>query len=160
MQVNPTPSITSNPTKENKTNQYQLETDGFGQDAFMKLLLAQLKNQDPLKPMEDKEFIAQLAQFNSLNQLTEMNKTLGELMTAQMLSQGSALIGKTVTGVSDSGGVISGLVSGLKIVGDKVTLDVNGQNMPLDTVNSVELNRSISNDQQNQSTYSPNSTSQ
>lgn len=158
MQVNATSSITSSSTAENKTNQHQLETDGFGQDAFMKLLLAQLKNQDPLKPMEDKEFIAQLAQFNSLNQLTQMNKTLGELMTAQTLSQGSALIGKTVTGVSDSGGVISGLVSGLKIVGDKVTLDVNGQNVPLDTVNSVELDGSINNGQQSQSAYSPNST--
>ena len=159
MQVNATSSIPSS-TGENKTNQYQLETDGFGQDAFMKLLLAQLQNQDPLKPMEDKEFIAQLAQFNSLNQLTQMNETLGELMTAQTLSQGSALIGKTVTGVSDSGGLISGLVSGLNIVGDKVTLDVNGQSVPLDTIHSVELVGSIDNDQQNQSAYSSNSTSQ
>lgn len=158
MQVNSIPSTSPNPIGENKSNQYQLETDGFGQDAFMKLLLAQLQNQDPLKPMEDKEFIAQLAQFNSLNQLTQINKTLGELMTAQTLSQGSALIGKTVTGVSGSGGLISGVVSGLKIVNDKVTLDVNGQNVPLDTVNSVELDRSINDDQQNQSTYSSNPT--
>jgi flagellar basal-body rod modification protein FlgD len=46
----------------------------LGQDAFLQLLLAQLQNQDPLSPMEDKDFIAQLAQFNSLNQLTEMSQ--------------------------------------------------------------------------------------
>ena len=159
MQVSSTPSVSSNPIQENKSNQYDLETDGFGQDAFMKLLLAQLQNQDPLKPMEDKEFIAQLAQFNSLNQLTQMNTTLDELMTAQTLSQGSSLIGKAVTGLSGNGGAISGIVSGLKIVNDKVVLDVDGQSVPLDTVNSVELDRSINNDQQNQFTYTPNSAS-
>ncbi|MCB0209416.1 MAG: flagellar hook capping protein [Anaerolineae bacterium] len=157
MQVDSTSPISSKPVGENKSNQYELEADGFGQDAFMKLLLAQLKNQDPLKPMEDKEFIAQLAQFNSLNQLSQINTTLGELMTAQTLSQGSALIGKTVTGLSDSNGAISGIVSGLKIVNDKVFLDVDGQSIPLDMVNSIELDRSINNDQQNQSTYTPNS---
>ena len=44
-------------------------SDGLGQDAFLKLLVAQLKNQDPFKPMEDRDFVAQLAQLNSLNQL-------------------------------------------------------------------------------------------
>jgi flagellar basal-body rod modification protein FlgD len=131
-----------NPTAsgEKTTSPTQPEAQGLGEDAFMKLLLAQLQNQDPLKPMEDKEFIAQLAQFNSLNQLTQLNKTLGEFITMQSLSQGSALIGKMVTGVSSQGQTVSGLVSGLRMVAGKTMLDLNGQpgSLDLENVKSVQ----------------------
>ena len=119
------------------TTQSSDELSGLGEGAFIKLLLAQLQNQDPLKPMEDKEFIAQLAQFNSLNQLTQMNRTLEELMTAQALGQGSALIGKTVNGLSSDGRTMAGIVSGLSLVGGKVMLDIQGSSMPLDNLRSV-----------------------
>ncbi|GAB4452952.1 MAG: flagellar hook assembly protein FlgD [Anaerolineae bacterium] len=110
----------------------------LGEDAFMKLLLAQMRNQDPLKPMEDKDFIAQLAQFNSLNQLTQMSKTLDELVKSQSLSQGSALIGKTVSGLSSDGSVITGVVSALQMSGGSVTLEVDGKQIPLNNVHSVQ----------------------
>jgi len=54
----------------------------MGQDAFLKLLTTQLANQDPLKPQDNGEFIAQLAQFSSLEQLTEIQKTLAAMSTA------------------------------------------------------------------------------
>lgn len=50
--------------------------DSVDKDAFMKLLVTQLKNQDPLNPMEDKEFIAQMAQFSTLEQIENMNTNL------------------------------------------------------------------------------------
>jgi flagellar basal-body rod modification protein FlgD len=56
---------------ESKTTQ-----TGMGQDAFMRLLLTQLQNQDPTSPQADGEFMAQLAQFSQLEQLQEMNKKL------------------------------------------------------------------------------------
>ena len=48
----------------------------LGQDAFLRLLIAQLSNQDPLNPMDDREFIAQMAQFSALEQMTQLNKTM------------------------------------------------------------------------------------
>ena len=48
----------------------------LGQDAFLRLLIAQLANQDPLNPMDDREFIAQMTQFSALEQMTQLNRTL------------------------------------------------------------------------------------
>jgi flagellar basal-body rod modification protein FlgD len=112
-------------------------TQNLGQDAFMQLLLAQMQNQDPLEPMSDTDFIAQLAQFNSLNELTSISATLDELLQAQALNQGSALIGKTVQGIGMDGQTLTGVVSGLQISGGNVVLNIDGYRMSMDDVQSV-----------------------
>jgi flagellar basal-body rod modification protein FlgD len=69
-----TSSTTSSTTAKTKSN-------ALGQDDFMTMLLAELKNQDPLNPMEGKDFAAQLAQFSSLQQLSNLNTTMSTLPT-------------------------------------------------------------------------------
>ncbi|WP_062048721.1 flagellar hook assembly protein FlgD [Bacillus sp. JCM 19034] len=71
----------------------------LGKDDFLKILIAQLQNQDPANPMDDREFIAQMAQFSSLEQMTNMNQAIQsfvQLQQSQSLVQHSELIGKTV----------------------------------------------------------------
>ncbi|MCK0470757.1 flagellar hook assembly protein FlgD [Halalkalibacter sp. APA_J-10(15)] len=71
----------------------------LGKDDFLKLLITQLQNQDPSNPMDDREFIAQMAQFSSLEQMTNMNQAMQysvHLQQSQSLVQHSELIGKTV----------------------------------------------------------------
>ena len=111
--------------------------EGLGEDAFLQLLLAQLKNQDPLKPMDNTEFISQMAQLNSLNELMALNKTMSSMITAQMVTQGSALIGKTVSANLDTGESVSGVVEAMQINNDKVTLTVNGQQVPMEAIRTV-----------------------
>jgi flagellar basal-body rod modification protein FlgD len=77
----------------------QTSQSALGKDQFMKLLVAQLANQDPLNPLDDKEFIAQLAQFSSLEQMVEMNDHLGVLQDSQVAAanaQNTQLIGQEV----------------------------------------------------------------
>lgn len=92
----------------------------LGKDDFLKLLLAQLSNQDPLKPMEDKEFIAQLAQFNALEQMQQVNTHLVDMLAGMSLGQASSLIGKQV-----EAGQISGIVTGVAMADGKAKLTLN-----------------------------------
>jgi flagellar basal-body rod modification protein FlgD len=73
--VNSSPINSATGTQMPQTSD-QKKTDGnsFGQDAFLKLLTTQLAHQDPLAPKEDGEFMAQLAQFSSLEKLTESSR--------------------------------------------------------------------------------------
>ncbi len=79
-------------------------------DAFLKILITQLRYQDPMNPMEDKEFIAQMAQFSSLEQMQQMNKSLNTFLESNFLYQASALIGKEVAIKAGEGEEITGVV--------------------------------------------------
>jgi flagellar basal-body rod modification protein FlgD len=63
-------------TNGSETNTTKPRTDGLGRDAFLQLLVTQMSHQNPLQPQEDGAFIAQLAQFSSLEQLTNIDSTL------------------------------------------------------------------------------------
>jgi flagellar basal-body rod modification protein FlgD len=77
----------------------------LGKDDFLKLLITQLQNQDPLNPLDQNQFLAQTAQFSSLEQLQNLNAGIGDLktaMTGSSFAQAAALLGKTVMSASSS----------------------------------------------------------
>jgi flagellar basal-body rod modification protein FlgD len=76
---------------------------GLGQDDFLKILLTQLSFQDPLKPLDNQEFIAQMAQFTSLEFDRQSNEKIDSLLAFQSVSQAVGLIGKTVDVETSSG---------------------------------------------------------
>lgn len=95
----------------------------IGIQDFLKILVAQLGNQDPLKPMDNQEFVTQLAQFTSLQQTQEMNDKLGQLLSAQASQQSIGLLGKTVD-VDTPSGANSGLVTALSFTSGEPRLTV------------------------------------
>lgn len=96
---NTTNNITTQQTGSQASNTTS-KTTSLGKDDFLKMLVAQLKNQDPLKPMDGTEFATQLAQFSSLEQLTNMNtqlQNLGLYQTTMSNTQAVNLLGKEVS---------------------------------------------------------------
>ena len=109
-------------------------TDTLGKDDFLRLLITQLRYQDPLSPMEDKEFIAQMAQFSSLEQMRNLYKL-------NQLQQATSLLGRSVLAAKETDGLpeqVYGRVTGVRTFGDNVLLLLdNGTEVKADEVISV-----------------------
>jgi flagellar basal-body rod modification protein FlgD len=131
---------------ERKTGQSTLD-----QDAFLKILLTQLANQDPSKPMEDKEFISQMANFSSLEQMTQMNKALTGFIEMQMDSHflsHSQLIGKEIKWeqvVANANGetqmrVQDSVVNAIKFQNGKTRLVLEGGEV-IDTIQVIHISK-------------------
>ena len=110
---------------------------GMGKDDFMKLLMEQLKNQDPMKPMEDKEFITQLAQFRSLESIDALTEQMEALTGSQMLVQAATLIGKPATAKLASGEVVTGTISQVKMIDGKPTAVINGKEIDTSLITTI-----------------------
>ena len=90
----------------------------LGKDDFLKLMVAQMKNQDPMNPADDKDNIAQMAQFSSLEQITNLATATQQLADRITVSQTVGLIGHTVTYTGADGAPVTGLVDGVDLTGN------------------------------------------
>jgi flagellar basal-body rod modification protein FlgD len=90
----------------------------LGKDDFLKLLVTQLKNQDPMNPVEDKDFMAQMAQFSSVEQLANMSKSLERMSTAGQATQSVSLIGRTITWKKEDGSTGEGIAKAVSFGAD------------------------------------------
>jgi flagellar basal-body rod modification protein FlgD len=98
-------------------------------NAFLKLLVAQLQNQDPTNPTDATAFVSQLASFSSVEQQVNTNSKLDSLLTQTYLSQAGSLIGKTV---KSSDGTTSGTVASVAITSSGATATLtNGKTVTL-----------------------------
>jgi flagellar basal-body rod modification protein FlgD len=120
-------NIQLNPVRQPQQN--------LGRDDFLKILITQLSYQDPSAPMQDKEFIAQMAQFSTLEQMTGMAKDFNKLTTMLMGNEASAALGKTVE-VVEGERLVHGLVQAVTR-GDVPQVLVNGNFYNWDNVTKV-----------------------
>ncbi|WP_407842222.1 flagellar hook assembly protein FlgD [Treponema porcinum] len=107
----------------------------LGKDDFLKLLITQLSNQDPTNPMEDTQFIAQMAQFSSLEQMTNMNESFNKMAAMINSSQAAATIGRTVD--IDIGDTTARGVVEATTMGSQPQVMVNGMYYDLDKIKAV-----------------------
>lgn len=116
----------------------------LGKDDFLRLLTTELKNQDPLEPVDNKEFISQMAQFSSLEQMNNVAQSMDDLRThleslslQQLLAQGAAIIGKLVTGNDADNTELSGVVDSVKLENGFLKLQLGDKTLSLDQVTSI-----------------------
>ena len=116
------------------------QTDLFSSDGFLKILSSQIRSQNPLEPMKDTEFIAQMAQFSQLEQITNLAKDMKAMSMSSQLSQGASLIGKNVTYTPEGAtNPVSGTVQSLRVGGDgrSLSLIVDGVSVDISLVTTV-----------------------
>lgn len=114
-------------------------TTSLDKDDFLKILLTQLTHQDPTQPMEDREFVSQMATFSTLEQITNMNDDVAEIFSMLKRSEALGLLGKTVEiAVSgENAGPVTGVVSEVS-GGDLPQLLVNGTYYDFSNVVSIK----------------------
>jgi flagellar basal-body rod modification protein FlgD len=138
--------VNSNPDSLFSTATEAPAAKELDREAFLTLLVSQLRHQDPLEPVQNEDFVAQLATFSSLEQLEGVNDGITGLMFLQQadsitgqLADGSALIGKQVGWIDPSTQLEgSGQVESVKVVNGLTTVTVAGQSVPLYWIDSVE----------------------
>jgi flagellar basal-body rod modification protein FlgD len=85
--------------------------------SFLKLLVAQMKTQDPTNPMDSTQYVAQLAQFSSVEQSIQVNSKLNQLLQISSITQADAILGRTVTSAD---GATTGVVDSVKLAANGV----------------------------------------
>ena len=91
--------------------------------SFLKLLVAQMKNQDPTNPMDSTQYMAQLAAFSQVEQSVQMNTKLDQMLQSSTLAQADAIIGRTVTSAD---GETSGQVAEVRLISNGIVAVLEG----------------------------------
>jgi flagellar basal-body rod modification protein FlgD len=121
-----------------KSTKQQSQVD---KDLFLQILTTQLRNQDPTQPMEDREMIAQMAQFSTLEQISNLNQAFNQFIDSQQvdISRYSTMMNKEVTWTDDvTGKQESGVVKGIIKKDDQFYYQVNDEEIPVGNIISAK----------------------
>jgi flagellar basal-body rod modification protein FlgD len=135
MQVTPTSSTDSG--SQTGTDLQSLSTQMLSQNDFLKLLVAQMTAQNPLSPMDNQDLLAQMVQFSTLQQNTNLQTALTGMENSQNLLQANSLLGRQVTVQVDSTHTAQGVVSSIGLDTATPQVVVNGTPYDLSQVLSI-----------------------
>jgi flagellar basal-body rod modification protein FlgD len=107
------------------------------QNAFLQLLVAQMKYQDPSKPMDASQMMAQTATYTQIEKLGDLVTAQQSMIAAQHLQAASAMVGRTVTYTTSGGHTGTGVVTSAMLTGSEPTLKVGNTDVPLSSVTEV-----------------------
>ena len=120
-------SMTVPPTRADRppaaTQSDQVSKTQVDYQSFLKLLVAQMKNQDPTNPMDSTQYMAQLAAFSQVEQSVQMNTKLDQMLQSSTLEQAASIIGRTVTSAD---GVTTGKVEEVRLVSNGIVAVLEG----------------------------------
>jgi flagellar basal-body rod modification protein FlgD len=108
----PTPTETEPAAKPRKLQDLDI-------DEFLKLMITELTNQDPLNPMDNAQLVEQIGQIRSISATSQLSDTLGAVLSGQNLSTASSLIGKRVAALTDQLENVTGVVDRVSVEVDK-----------------------------------------
>ena len=105
---------------------------------FIKMMVTQLQNQDPMQPTSNQDLLAQMSQIGQLETSTQLQTALQGLALQTQIGSASSLIGKSVQGMDQNNNTIHGLVTSVKVQSDGVSLELdNGQALALSRVTAI-----------------------
>ena|SRR5215212_5005670 len=117
----------------------QLKTEDF-----IKMMLTQLQNQDPLEPAKNQELLAQMSQIGQLQTSNQLQETLKGLQLQNQLGSAGNLIGKLVQGLDGNNDTVVGLVNSVRVENNEVFLELdNGKTLPMGNVMAIAARRPI-----------------
>ncbi|NYE06728.1 flagellar basal-body rod modification protein FlgD [Bacillus niacini] len=112
------------------------QKSSLGKDDFLRILTTQLSHQDPSSPLQDKDFIAQMATFSSLEQMMNLNKAF-EKVANQQISQFANSIGKEISWSLDNSSA-SGVVNGVSVQNGNYFYMVGNEKVPVESVTEIK----------------------
>lgn len=130
--MNSTSGVNSAASTANTTGSGTTSNSTISTDDFLKILVAEMSNQDPTNPMDDTAVVAQMAQFNTLEQMTDMNKSINSLL----VTQASNLIGKSVTATVD-GNAITGTVDSITVANSVPYAIIGEKSVPVSSIATI-----------------------
>lgn len=113
--------------------------DQMGKDTFLKLLVAQMKYQDPGKPADTNQLMSQTATFTQVEKLTELAKQNASMLSLQRSSAAGAMVGQTVTYTDDTGAGLTGVVSSVRLATDtaEAVATIGGLTVPVGRITDI-----------------------
>ena len=124
-------------TLQNQHNESAIQNRSeLGKDQFMKILVAQLRFQDPLRPMDDREFISQMAQFSALEQMQNLNREFSNVKAMNMLGN---FISAKIDGEGPEPEILKGLVESVAFENGRTNVLVDGRFIAVEDIVEVHM---------------------